>query len=315
MSTVVDAPYDAYLDTPNKSIRQNTPRKGVCLHGAAMTSLSGLEYLTMGAKQVSATAIAKDRTSKRLMTDAYRAWSLSSAWGDSAFRSCECANESTNGWTISDASHWELAYLVAYWAQTDGFWPHRNGDPKTWTVVGHREMYTIWGVSYATACPGGMDLDLVTRRAQQILTGSGTAAVPERKKDVARLRTTQNATAVTIPDGQARRFVNTKGQPISITGDQNGRGLITLHVYGEGLTEGKELDLLLIRGSGNGAGGAESPHYTETIRGEADGTFKRTVSFAVDVPPGVVAVAEMRARGGDVRVNATGSEALLFEIE
>jgi hypothetical protein len=171
VSTVVDAPFDAYLDTPNKSIRQAVARRGVCLHHAATTSYSGLERLVMGAKQVSATAIAKDRDSKRLMTDGFRPWSMSSAWGDSAFRSVETCNESSDGWTVSDASHWELAHLVAYWAELDGFWPHRSGDPKTWTVVGHREMYTIHGVSYATSCPGSMDLDLIVARAQQILRG------------------------------------------------------------------------------------------------------------------------------------------------
>lgn len=174
MVTVAEivAPFDAYLNTPNKSIRQNVPRKGVCLHHAAMTSLSGLESLAMGGKQVSATAIVKDRVSKQLMTDEFRAWSLSSAWGDSSFRSVETCNQSTDGYTISDESHWELAFLVAFWALRDGFWPHRDGDPKSWTVVGHREMYTIWDVSYATACPGGMDLDLVTKRAQGLLLGA-----------------------------------------------------------------------------------------------------------------------------------------------
>jgi hypothetical protein len=146
-----------------------------------MTSLSGLQSLSMGGKQVSATAIVKDRISKRLMSDGFRAWSLSSAWGDSSFRSVETCNQSTDGWTVSDESHWELAYLVAFWALEDGFWPHRDGDPKTWTVLGHREMYTIWDVSYGTACPGGMDLNLVTRRAQGILLALNNAA-PSRKK-------------------------------------------------------------------------------------------------------------------------------------
>lgn len=178
MSTVVDAPFDEYLDTPNKSPRQNVARQGVVLHHAAMTSLSGLQSLAMGGKQVSATAIVKDRISKRLMADGFRAWSLSSAWGDSAFRSVETCNESADGWTISEESHAELAWLVAFWAVLDGFWPHRDGDPRTWTVVGHREMYTIHGVSYGTACPGGMDLDLVTKWAQGILTGEGLDDMP-----------------------------------------------------------------------------------------------------------------------------------------
>lgn len=165
----IDQRLTATRNTPNKSLRQNLPRRGVCLHHSAMTNFAELRRLAMGAKQVSATNIVKDNDNERLMTDAYRAWSLSSAWGDSSFRTVETCNESTAGWTISDESHWTLARNVAYWAERDGFWPHRDGAPEKWTVLGHREVYTIHSESYATACPGGMDLALVTRRAQQLL--------------------------------------------------------------------------------------------------------------------------------------------------
>lgn len=172
----MDAPWTAVYNTPNKSIRQNVARRGVVLHHAAMTSLSGLRDMEVnGTKQVSSTAICKDDNLELIVPDNnYRPWSLSSAYWDSAMRSVETCNESTNGWTISDKSHWSLARAVAYWSTTDGFWPHRDGDPSTWTVIGHREVYTIHGASYATACPGGMDLNLVVARAQSILRG-GTA--------------------------------------------------------------------------------------------------------------------------------------------
>lgn len=176
---MMDAPFTAYHVSPNKSPRENAARRGVVLHHGALTSLSYLRRLAMGEKQVSATAICKDDDFERMVPEGWRPWSLSSAYWDSALRSVETANESTIGWTISDASHWSLARGVAYWASIDGFWPHRDGDPKTWTVIGHREVYTIHGGSYATACPGGMDLDLVTRRAQAILTGAATAALDE----------------------------------------------------------------------------------------------------------------------------------------
>lgn len=172
---MVDAPWTAVRITPNRSTRQNVPRKGVCLHHAAMTSLSGLRSLAMGGKQVSATAIVKDGEAENLVPDGDRPWSLADAWGDSAFRSVETCNESTDGWTISDASHWTLARLVAFWAERDGFWPHRTGDRRTWTVIGHREFHDIYGGSYATACPGGMDLDLVSSRAQGLLRSSSVA--------------------------------------------------------------------------------------------------------------------------------------------
>jgi hypothetical protein len=63
-----------------------------------------------------------------------------------------------------------LARVVAYWAQEDGFWPHREGPKEGWTVVGHREMLEIYDVSYSTACPQSMPVDLVVERAQAILT-------------------------------------------------------------------------------------------------------------------------------------------------
>lgn len=168
-------PFTEVHNTPNKSVRQNVARLGVVLHHAAMTDLDTLIYLEMGAKQVSSSATCKDDRLPQMMPfDVYRAWSLSDAYWDSALRSVETCNQSVDGWTVSDASHWSLAKAVAYWAELDGFWPHRDGDPETWTVLGHREMYIIHDASYATACPGGMDLNLVTSRAQEILN-SGTA--------------------------------------------------------------------------------------------------------------------------------------------
>lgn len=174
---MVTAPWTSTHNTPNKSPRMDVARRGVVLHHAAMTSLPALHRLAMGAKQVSATALCKDNLLEHLIPDdRFRAWSLSSAWGDSAFRSVETCNQSTTGWTVSQTSHRSLAHAVAYWSEREGWWPHRDGPRNTWTVLGHREMYTIHGVSYATACPGGMDLDLVTRWAQDIRRGSSTAA-------------------------------------------------------------------------------------------------------------------------------------------
>lgn len=175
----MSTPFTAVHETPNRSPRQNVPRKGVVLHHAAMTSLSGLRSLAMGAKEVSATAICKDDDLELMVPDdGDRPWSLASAWGDSSFRSVETCNESTDGWTISDKSHWSLARAVAYWAKRDGFYPHRNGPRDTWTVVGHREVADIYDISYGTACPGGMDLDLVTRRAQSLLGSSPAGETP-----------------------------------------------------------------------------------------------------------------------------------------
>lgn len=144
---------------------------GVVLHHGATTSADAIIYMeTSGSRQVSSHQVIKDTRNAGIVQEQFRAWSLSDAYWDSWAFTVECANESTDGWTISAASHETLAQTVANWAARYGFWPHRDGDPTTWTVYGHREIYTIWGGSYATACPGGMNLDWIAKRAQQILT-------------------------------------------------------------------------------------------------------------------------------------------------
>lgn len=173
---MVAAPFTAYNNTPNKSVRQNVARKGIVIHHAAMTNFEGLKRLAMGAKQVSASGIIKDRRNENMVPEGYRPWSLSSAYWDSALRSIETCNESTNGWTVSDESTWEQAKSIAYWSELEGWWPHRSGPRDTWTVIGHNEVYTIHGASYATACPGGSNLALATARAQELRGGSAAPA-------------------------------------------------------------------------------------------------------------------------------------------
>jgi hypothetical protein len=173
--TVTD-PTTERLATRQQSALTAHPRIGAVLHHGATTDEQWIiDVETTGRKQVSSNRVVKNTRCVEVADDNMRAWSLSDAYWDSVLHSVETANESTNGWTISDSSHETLARMVAYWASVEGWWPHRDGDPKSWTVIGHREVYTIHGGSYATACPGGMDLDRVTRRAQQLLQTSGLA--------------------------------------------------------------------------------------------------------------------------------------------
>lgn len=165
-------------ETTDRSARTQSV-KGVVLHHAATTSLSGiLSLFQPGGRTVSAHLAVKDAQRVGAVPEQFRAWSLGSPYWDSWAMTVECANESTTGWTISAASHESLAQLVADWARRYKFTPHRSGNPKTWTVLGHREVYTIHGDSYATACPGGMDLDFIVKRAQQILAGSIPGGTP-----------------------------------------------------------------------------------------------------------------------------------------
>lgn len=168
-------PTTEWYSTSQQSALTASPRRGVVLHHGATTDVDwiiGVE--TSGSKQVSSNRVVKDSRCVKIVDDGARAWSLSDPYWDSVLRSIECANESTAGWTISKESHQTLARQVAWWSFDDTrngqpWWPHRDGDPTTWTVLGHREINQIHGGSYATACPGGMDLDLVTRLAQSYL--------------------------------------------------------------------------------------------------------------------------------------------------
>lgn len=203
------------------------PRRGVVLHHAATTSADQvIQMETTGSREVSSNRVVKDQRNAKIANDPeYRAWSLASAYFDSILSSVECANESTVGWTISDASHETLAHQVAWWAQRDGFRPHREGPASGWTVFGHREIFTVFGASYATACPGGMDLNRIAIRAQQILaSGTGPVLTPEQIEELELVSAADDIVARISAnirrDGRARLYKNgATDQYIAVTWD------------------------------------------------------------------------------------------------
>lgn len=223
--TVTD-PVTEVHSTFQQSPVTTRPRRGVVLHHAATTSADQvIQMETTGSREVSSNRIVKDTRNAKIANDPdFRAWSLASAYYDSILSSVECANESTVGWTISQASHETLAHQVAWWAQRDGFRPHREGPPAGWTVFGHREIYTIFGASYATACPGGMNLDWIAIRAQQILAGSGPELTPDQTEEMELLSAADTIIAK-LADGirrdeRARLYKNAQsGQFIAIDWD------------------------------------------------------------------------------------------------
>lgn len=179
---------------PDTEYDPRTQKVGLCvLHHGATTSLSLIESLMdPGGRTVSAHYAVKDGVRVRKVPQSQRAFSLSSAFWDSKAVTCECANESTTNWTISEESHKSLVLIVVDAAREFGFWPHRDGDPKTWTVLGHREVYTIHGASYPTACPGGMDLDRIATDAQKRM--SAPAPPVQRRRSMSTLYYTKDAT-------------------------------------------------------------------------------------------------------------------------
>lgn len=153
-------------DTPQKSIRIPSGAVGyVVIHHTAGGTYEGIIALEMGARQVSSTVIIEGVRCASMMDEFYRAWSLSSQYWDSVSLSSETVNSggAEEGWPISEASYRTLAKIVADWCI-------RYGIPCNRTfIMGHREVYSRYGASYATACPGGIDLDRVVADANQLL--------------------------------------------------------------------------------------------------------------------------------------------------
>jgi|GEM_PF-3369811 len=144
----------------------------IVLHHGATRNFDALVRMEMGGKQVSSTVVVKDKRVASMFDEAWRAWSLSSQYWDSVSLSSETCNESlAPSWTISEESHQTLVKLIVEWCI-------RYSIPCDRThIMGHREVYTRHGASYATSCPGGMDLDRLVRDAAAQL-GSGVPSAP-----------------------------------------------------------------------------------------------------------------------------------------
>lgn len=159
-------------DTPQKSVR--IPSAGqpsfIVIHHAATESFRAVVTMELGTKQVSSTVVIKDGQVASMFDEVYRAWSLSSQLWDSKSLSSETCNSggAAQGWPISEESYATLAKVVADWCIRWGIPCNRE------RIMGHREVYTRYGASYATACPGGINLDRVVNDANARIS-SGTA--------------------------------------------------------------------------------------------------------------------------------------------
>lgn len=262
-------------NTSQYSSRTRAPA-GVVLHHGATTSADAIIQMEVsGSRQVSSHQVVKDTRNAGIVQEQFRAWSLSDAYWDSWAFTVECANESLTGYTISPASHETLAQTVADWAVRYGFWPHREGDPKTWTVIGHREVYTIHGGSYATACPGGMDLDWIAKRAQDIIRG--VVAHSRKKKTMTFL--------VDSPDLKSAALIGESGNIVKIApndrvtmwrwwGDMV-KGSVETYYYGDILTISKYLALAnpVPKVTGGGSGGATAAEIADAVEAKLADDF------------------------------------------
>ncbi|MBF4551645.1 N-acetylmuramoyl-L-alanine amidase [Pseudoclavibacter sp. VKM Ac-2888] len=139
------------------------------VHHAATESLSAvLSMMGTRSREVSSNYVIKDQQIVGVVPEEVRAWSLASPEWDARAITVEVCNERTgdaSGWPISEASYTSLASLVADCAQRFGFPIDRVA------VLGHREVFQRHGGSYATVCPGGIDLDRVVELAKMHAAG------------------------------------------------------------------------------------------------------------------------------------------------
>lgn len=129
------------------------------VHHAATTSLAAiLSLFQPGGRQVSANyALGSDGTLVLAVDESRRAWTSASSSWDGRAVTIEVANSVAGGsWPVSDAAFDKLARLIADVSARYGF-PINDS-----TVLTHQELYTRYGASYATACPG----DLQRRKAE-----------------------------------------------------------------------------------------------------------------------------------------------------
>jgi hypothetical protein len=165
------------LTTRTFRSHQSSPRLGQKVvraqlhHGATTSAINMRDMMVSGSRQVSANRICTvDGEFWDIVEAGLRAWTSADAAYDRGSFTVETQNLSTNGWTISRASHEALAQLCAALSVKYGWGRlNRSGPFSTWNVVGHREIFMFLGRSYATACPGGMDLDWIVKRGNEIL--------------------------------------------------------------------------------------------------------------------------------------------------
>jgi hypothetical protein len=139
-------------------------------HHQASTDDDGtIQMMVSGSRQVSATwTVSNTGRITAVVPESRRPWTTASYLDDGAL-TVECANSSGNpDWGISAQSHEACARLAAYANQAYGIPLQRANAGNGWTGhMGHNEAPD----TYATFCPGHLDIDYIINRAGQLLGG------------------------------------------------------------------------------------------------------------------------------------------------
>ena len=161
-------------ETPNQSSRNGAAVEYIVLHHMATTGFEAVLRSWMSGKKQGSCHYAISNTGEivEVVPEHLRAWSLSSATFDGKSITFEIANESAGGsWPVSRNAHEATAQVVADLCRRYEIPCNRD------RIIGHREVFTRHHAGYATACPGGLNLDGIVARAAELLGDAEPAAV------------------------------------------------------------------------------------------------------------------------------------------
>lgn len=281
------------------------------VHHAATTSLAAiLSLFQPGGREVSANyALGSDGTLVLAVDESRRAWTSASAEWDGRAVTIEVADAVAGGsWPVSDAAFDKLARLISDVSGRYGF--PINDD----TVLTHQELYTRYGVSYATSCPG----DLQRRKGELLALANryraGVAPTPPKRTDTRVMLSYhyQDRAGRKLAPGTVTRLKNAKSADQNVVGNVGRDYSITPHLVAEGGQPGDSLELVLVWQNG-----AKPPSMHYPVRGVADASgkvalspeFKRAVASRDAV---FVQVSAPATNKGTFTVTVLDSDAYLF---
>ncbi|MCI2958259.1 M23 family metallopeptidase [Agromyces atrinae] len=195
----------------------------------------------------------------------------------------------------------------------------RNDGPGTLWDGAHIHTTLSW-VSAFAAAHGNTPLDdphpwivraLKEDRESATAGGEGTIITPPKEQDVAPVIYPYQKTGKWQPKvGETLRMQNDSGTGTKNLVPRAGIAIIATHVYLEKLELGDAAELTLKWV--NKDTGRESPHYVERIEGTADGIVKSTITFARNVAPEFIVVADIKVIKGAPTITLTGADVVVY---
>jgi hypothetical protein len=190
------------INTPNQGTRSGARVDHIILHHAAGTNLNGvLNMIATASRRVSYNyIIGPTGEIVGVVSENNRSWSVANAhWDSRSITICHINSSAGGSWPVSDAAHEASARLVADICRRRGIPVNRD------RIFGHRELWTRHRAGYATACPGGLNMDRIVTMAV------ADANLPtQRRHDMQVLRVV-NGTLALVGEFTNRRFTSTTG--------------------------------------------------------------------------------------------------------